>query len=297
MYYSNPTNGGCLYFEVDSNRLDVKFVSYTTSPTPVIRDQFTIFKDVNKSENINAVINNQVTLTASWKGTYYWPNNGGATTRSVTVNNDAIGAFAYTVRDANTGSCMQDVFNLTVSGTVPVKIRYFNATLNNDKVVLEWSTSQENNNKYFTVEKSNDGINFSVLGKVNGAGTSSVNHNYQLMDHTPWDGVNYYRLSQTNIDGNTNNYEVKTVNYKSSKNFSAVILNNGSGQIRVAVKHTKATTMTMKVVDLVGKEILQESFPVNNGGAVRDIYLNQGLYILVLINSRQERITNKIIVR
>jgi Calcineurin-like phosphoesterase len=297
MYYSNPTNGGCLYFEVDSNRLDVKFVSYTTSPTPVIRDQFTIFKDVNKSQNINAVINDPVTLTASWKGTYYWPNNGGATTRSVTVNNDAIGTYAYTVRDANTGSCIQDVFNITVSGTVPVMFRYFNATLNNDKVVLEWSTSQENNNKYFTIEKSNDGINFSFLGKVNGAGTSSVSHTYQLMDYTPGDGVNYYRLSQTDYDGNTNNYEVKTVNYKSSKNFSAVILNNGNGQVRVVVKHTNATMISMKVVDLVGKEILQQSFSVNNGGAVRDIYLNRGIYILVLTNSRQERISNKIIVR
>jgi hypothetical protein len=117
------------------------------------------------------------------------------------------------------------------------------------------------------------------------------------MDYTPWDGVNYYRLSQTNIDGNTNNYEVKTVNYISNKNFSAVILNNGNGQISVAVKHTNATMISMKVVDLVGKEILQESFSVNNGGAVRDIYLNRGVYILVLINNKQERISNKIIVR
>jgi hypothetical protein len=297
MYYSNPTNGGCLYFEVDSNRLDVKFVSYTTSPTPVIRDQFTIFKDVNKSQNINAVINDPLTLTASWKGTYYWPNNGGATTRSVVVNNNTEGTFAYPVTDASSGSCIQDVFNITVSGTVPVMLRYFNATIKNDKVILEWSTSQENNNKYFTVEKSNDGMNFYFLGKVNGAGTSSVNHTYQLMDYTPWDGVNYYRLSQTNIDGNTNNYEIKTVNYISNKNFSTVILNNGNGQISVAVKHTNATMISMKVVDLVGKEILQESFSVNNGGAVRDIYLNRGVYILVLMNNKQERISNKIIVR
>ena len=52
MYYSNNLNGGSFYFEVDSNRLDAKFLSYSGtggSVVPVIRDQFTIFKDVNKT--------------------------------------------------------------------------------------------------------------------------------------------------------------------------------------------------------------------------------------------------------
>ncbi|HNK28711.1 MAG TPA: metallophosphoesterase family protein, partial [Ferruginibacter sp.] len=79
MHYSNPTNGGCFYFEVDSNRLDAKFISYATAPTPLVRDQFTIFKDVKRKQTYNVVTNDPLTLTASWRGSYYWPNNGGAT--------------------------------------------------------------------------------------------------------------------------------------------------------------------------------------------------------------------------
>ena len=299
MYYSyvNVNNGGNLYFEVDSNRLDVKFISYTTAPTPIVRDQFTIFKDVNKTENINAVLNEPITLTASWKGTYYWPNNGGATTQSVTVNNSTIGVFNYTVRDANSSSCIQDVFNVSVSASLPVTINSFNATLNKDKVMLNWSTSQESNNKYFTIEKSGDGTNFVFFGKVNGAGTSTVNNNYQLFDYTPWEGINYYRLSQTNFDGSMHNYQTKRVSYKSNQIFNVGILNNGNGQISMVIKTAKAVHVQMKIVDLLGKEILKEYFSVNSNGMVKSIHLKMGVYIIVVTNNSGERISNKVVVQ
>ena len=299
MYYSyvNTNNGGSLYFEIDSNRLDVKFISYTTAPTPIVRDQFTIFKDVNKTENMNAVLNEPVTLTASWKGTYYWPNNGGATTQSVTVNNSTIGVFNYTVSDFNGSSCIQDVFNVTVSSVLPVLINSFNATLNNDKVMLNWSTSQESNNKYFTIEKSGDGTNFILLGKVNGAGTSTVNQNYQFIDYTPWEGTNYYRLSQTNFDGSIHYYQTKRVYYKSNQIFNVGILNNGNGQISMVIKTAKAAHVQMKVVDLLGKQILKEYFFVNSNGMVKRIHLKTGVYIIVVTNDFGERISNKVVVQ
>jgi hypothetical protein len=198
MYYSNNSNGGSLYFEVDSNRLDLKFVSYTgTGATPTVRDQATIFKDVNKVYNLTVAKNTPSTLTASWRGNYYWPNNGAATTQAVTINNNVEGVFAYTVRDASSGNCIQDVYNVTVLATLPVTISSFTASLNKDKVLVDWTTSQEQNNKFFTVEKSTDGSNFNFLGKVIGAGTSSVTSIYQMIDHTPADGSNYYRPIHT----------------------------------------------------------------------------------------------------
>jgi len=299
MYYSyvHVNNGGSLYFEIDSNRLDVKFVSYTTSPTPIIRDQFTILKDVNKTQNISAVLNDPVTLTASWKGNYYWPGNGGATTQSVTVNNATVGTFAYTVSDAASSSCIQDVFNVTVFAPLPVTVSTFIATLNTDKVLLNWSTSQENNNKHFIIEKSNDGINFAFLGKLSGAGTSTINHNYQLIDFSPFDGTNYYRLSQIDFDGNTNYYQVKRVNYISNKNLRTEILNNGNGHLGVVIKTTKSANIQLTVIDMLGKEMLKESLGVSNGGTVKNINLKTGVYIIVVTNGTGERVANKVVVQ
>ena len=163
--------------------------------------------------------------------------------------------------------------------------------------MLDWSTSQELNNKYFTAERSNDGNNFSFLGRLNGAGTSMANNTYHLVDYTPLDGTNYYRLSQTDFDGNIKYHDIKRINYKSSKSFSAGIFNKGNGQVSVAIHSSNATNISMRVVDIMGKEILQETFSVNSGGGTRNLYLNPGVYILVLVNDNGEKISNKIIVQ
>jgi hypothetical protein len=52
----------------------------------------------------------------------------------------------------------------------------------------------------------------------------------------------------------------------------------------------------MKVIDMMGKEILNEAFTVSSGGTVKDLKLNTGAYVLVLVNDSGERISNKIIV-
>ncbi|HAO45550.1 MAG TPA: metallophosphoesterase [Ferruginibacter sp.] len=297
MYYSNATNGGCLYFEVDSNRLDVDFVSYATAPTPLVRDQFTIFKDVKKKQTYNVVTNDPLTLTASWRGSYYWPNNAGATTQAVTIPNNTNGTFTYYVRDFSSSNCIEDTFVVTVSGTLPVSFSSFNAMLNKDKVLLDWSTSREFNNKYFTVERSADGSRFNYFGRVNGAGTSDNPNNYRLVDYTPLNGVSYYRLSQTDLDGNVRYHETKRIVYQSSKALSTGIINNGNGQVSVVIHTEKDDRISLKVVDMLGKEIMDQHFSVSNGGGVKNLSLNPGVYVVLVSDNSGNRVSNKIIVR
>ncbi len=126
MYYSNNTNGGAFYLEVEDNRLDAKFISYNNAaPTvPVVRDQFTIFKDVNKVNNISVIQNQPLTLTASWNGTYNWITNGNAITKSVNVSTAATGSFVYQVTDQN--NCLVDVFNVTIGpATTTVNAKFY----------------------------------------------------------------------------------------------------------------------------------------------------------------------------
>jgi len=294
MCHNDNTNGGCLYLEVDSNRLDAKFISYSTGPlAPVVRDSFTIFKDVNKTTNITVAKNVPLTLTASWRGTYVWPSNGSATTQAVTLANATTGSFVYTVKDSKT--CIQDVFNVTVTPPLPVSVISFTATLNKDIVLLDWSTAQEINNKFFTIEKSTDGINFSFLGNVNGAGNSTLTTKYHMNDLQPVDGVNYYRLSQTDIDGTRKNVEVKRVTYKGTKGFRASIVNAGNGVINIGIHNDEGGMIQLKVVDMLGREVLLRSVNSGSGNVTQSIQLPKGSYVLVLTNSHGETISTKII--
>jgi 3',5'-cyclic AMP phosphodiesterase CpdA len=300
MYYSNITNGGSFYFEVDSNRLDAKFLSYSGTGggvTPVIRDRFTIFKNVNKVTNITVPQNTALDITASWRGAYYWPNNGAATTQAVTINTATPGTFDFKVLDAASNNCLKDSFHIVISGVLPVLLSSFTATLNNDKVFLDWTTQTENNNKYFTIERSVDGVNFNLSGKVNGAGNSATINNYRLIDYAPLPGINYYRLSQTGNDGNITYHGIKKVTYGSNKNFAVSINSIVDGNVNLVINTNKNEYVKMKLTDIIGRIIFSESFLINPGANTKGIRLNSGIYVLQLVNSTGEKISSKIIVQ
>lgn len=100
-------DGGMFYFEVEDNRLDAKFIRRTG----VISDQFTIMKNVNRSNNLTISAGTPTLLTASWIGNYSWST--GETTRSITVS--PLVNTTYTVTDGL--NCITDNFQITVSGT------------------------------------------------------------------------------------------------------------------------------------------------------------------------------------
>lgn len=101
---------GSYLIEIEGNRMDVSWVTIDTEPN-VVKDKFTVMKDVNTSPELVTVANSAptVTLTAPWIGNYLWSN--GATTRSITV---AATNTAYTVTDGNT-ACLSKTFTVNVS--------------------------------------------------------------------------------------------------------------------------------------------------------------------------------------
>lgn len=70
-------------------------------------------------------------------------------------------------------------------------------------VRLDWTTATEHENAFFTVERSSDGITFEHVLDVPGAINSNVPLTYTDLDRTPYQGLSYYRLRQTDTDGNT----------------------------------------------------------------------------------------------
>lgn len=299
MVYSNATNGGVFYFETDSNRLDAKFISYTApgNATPVVRDQFTIFKNVNKVTNITVVQNDVLNLAASWRGNYYWPANSAATTQSVSINTSVPGTYNFTALDVSGNNCLKDSFHVVVNGTLAVSLTSFTATADKDKVLLNWSTSQENNSKYFTVERSANGTDFSFLGRLDAAGIAGNTTSYHMADNAPLPGVNYYRLSQTGTNGSITYYDVQKLMFRNNKNFSAGIINIAGEKVNLVINTAKNDLVKMRVVDMMGKEVAGESIATTAGANTKNLSLKNGVYILLLSNSSGERLTNKIIVQ
>jgi Calcineurin-like phosphoesterase len=118
-------DGGMFFFEVDSNRLDAKFIRRDG----IIADQFTLFQDVNRKDTFFIVVGQNISVNASWKGNYNW--NTTETGQGITVTPPE-GKTDYTVRDLF--QCVADTFTVyanVCSGAINTWVGNVN---------LEWET-------------------------------------------------------------------------------------------------------------------------------------------------------------
>jgi hypothetical protein len=98
--------------------------------------------------------------------------------------------------------------------TTPVKLLNFYAIKKTTAVQLNWKTVTEENTSSFSVERSNDGKQFSSIGTVQAAGSSHSEKAYSFTDANPLPS-NFYRL-KTNDNNGMFSYS-STVAFKSGK--------------------------------------------------------------------------------
>ena len=84
---------------------------------------------------------------------------------------------------------------------LPIELLSFTTEAKTNYNAIQWSTATEQNNDYFLIEKSMDGIHFETIAKVEGSGTSTGILNYEFNDAEISEGVCYYRLKQVDFDG------------------------------------------------------------------------------------------------
>ncbi len=112
------------------------------------------------------------------------------------VNNSGGSSSAQSGQGTNGSGILS---NVIVS--LPIELVLFTGhsegTIN--KLICE--TLTETNNDYFALERSADGMNFKAFAKVQGAGNSVERIDYSTYDYEPFSGITYYRLKQTDFNG------------------------------------------------------------------------------------------------
>jgi len=140
---------------------------------------------------------------------------------------------------------------------LPVELLSFNANCLNGEVFLQWATASEINNDYFTIERSQDGINFEKIGNVIGAGNSNNLKNYSFVDRNLLLGANYYRLKQTDFDGEFSYSELKTASCNESIQFG-VYPNPASST--VTLSFNAEANIQYQIISLDGRVIEDGNF-------------------------------------
>ena len=137
-----------------------------------------------------------------------------------------------------------------VNSPLPITLVSFTASVVGGNVKLDWETTAEINNDYFTIQRSRDGAKWESIQQVAGSGSSSAVSTYTTYDPTPYIGKSYYRLIQTDLDGKQAYSSICSVNIQNE--FS-----------NITVSPNPATTNVLITFPITGK---YEVFLLNDAG-------------------------------
>lgn len=168
-----------------------------------------------------------------------------------------------------------------VNTPLPIELLDFIAFIVDDGVQLHWETASELNNDFFMVQRSLNAEEWVDLTKIKGAGTVSEKKTYSVLDSQPYAGASYYRLKQTDFDGQISFSPIEKVEFI-EQNTIQVFPNPSDGIFYIA-NSSQLDVESIRVVNSLGQVV----FPLIKKEDTISIYLNslsQGIYILQVWN-------------
>ncbi|TAE10083.1 MAG: T9SS C-terminal target domain-containing protein [Bacteroidetes bacterium] len=227
----------------------VRLIEMTSLTAPYVRGEDSLYAIGSFKANANGTgdaafkLNTDGTTTVFWLGT----NNGFAA--SVTAT------------------------------SLPVQFASFTANVANGFPQLQWSTSNELNNKHFVIQSSLNGTQFANVGTVASKaanGTSTAANNYQFTDARKLKGKIFYRLQQVDKDGSISYSSTVSV-VLTSKAIAVQLVNNPVQQTLQAIITTnEAKKLQWQLFNNTGKLMASNVLQAQQGD--NSLVLPMGAY-------------------
>ncbi len=214
----------------------------------------------------------------------------------------------FTIGSGTEGGCGNDFALDDISfascpagGPLPVSFLGLNARQKGTGVNIDWSTAFESNNKYFEVERSNDGgYTWSPAARVNSQGNSTTKHDYTAFDAKPQLGMNYYRIRQTDFDGTSKFSNTVAVKFSIDKTSGTVLANPFTNNIVVDFLSNHSQTLQATVFDNAGRKVVKQQITLNGGTSRQNInaaQLQKGMYILQIVDENGNLIVSSKLIK
>lgn len=225
-------------------------------------------------------------------------NNG-----ALTVNGDVVAAGTNSTITNNGGGTISIDGELTgfpnqngtINTSLPIELISFTSNTKANSIELIWATASETNNDYFSIEHSIDGINFDIIETIEGAGNSTSTIDYSTVDYNTIYGTSYYRLKQTDYDGQFAYSDIISVFWNEESSITNGELNiypnpYQGGDLILSTENIEAgKSITVSVFDINGKIIYNTNTvnPYNqevNLTAINNRNLSKGMYFISVIS-------------
>lgn len=179
------------------------------------------------------------------------------------------------------------VFGIAQAPTpLPIELLYFDGEMVGEDNLLTWATASEQNNDFFTLERSRNGIDFEVLAVVPGAGTSTTTLHYDQFDYDPYAGTTYYRLKQTDFDGQYTYSQTITLNRRMEQaEVSDLFPNPANSTVNFELNTPKSGKVQVELFDNAGRLIASSDYDAHVGSNNFQLDISQlarGVYSTVI---------------
>ncbi|MDB5119543.1 MAG: type sorting protein [Sphingobacteriales bacterium] len=206
-------------------------------------------------------------------------------------------SYAFDINKSLAPSFGYNRFVLVFKLPIPIQVIDFTAKVNGG-VELNWLTTHEENNDYFELEHSLDGVTFTKLEKINGA-QSSGNSTYKYLDKDPDNGVNYYRLKQVDLQGKVTYADTVSLTYtlnnlENAKAGDIVVYPNpATNIINVDIPNRGVKVIKLDIIDLQGRKVKSKTLSSSDKlqDAVDD--LTTGIYIIEVIDATSNELIGR----
>lgn len=214
-----------------------------------------------------------------------WQDHGSATMTGAVA--------AGSVRTAAVVTAFSPFTFSSISGGLPVnplpiELLSFTANYNGQSVDVNWNTATEINNDYFDVERSTDAENFISIKKFASkavGGNSTASLNYAMNDVDVTNGVYYYRLKQTDLDGSISYSGIVSVTIENMNAVFTIKPNPTTSTSEIIYYCSGTESASINVYDARGRLIISKTINCVKGENLTSIDLGEqpdGLFYITL---------------
>jgi hypothetical protein len=179
----------------------------------------------------------------------------------------------------NTVGSLVSAFSIVLSA----ELTQFKANTEGSKTKLNWQTVSEQNTSHFDIERSQNGLTFDKIGEVAAYGKGS---DYSFIDASPLSGINYYRLTTTDLDGKTD--VSKTISVRANtKSDKVKVYPNPVGTEGYLNVESIGDIHSISISNILGQVVL-----TSNVSKINIAQLSKGLYNIT-VRTNDETLTEK----
>ena len=184
--------------------------------------------------------------------------------------------------------------NFTLAATtatyppLPVEIISFEGQCNNNLTQIEFIVASQVNNEFFTVERSTNLMDWEEVGYFDGGGTTNELITYNWSDETPIYGTKYYRISQTDINGEVRYFNPIAVECEHEMDLDITLYPNpASDKISIDLNfdYFPSEDTYLNIKSIRGEIIKSVPLHLNRGFNIIEIdcqNLPKGIYIIMI---------------